>query len=64
MSAPDLRLGTLFDVHGKTVLITGGGGGLGLMMSAAFVQNGAKGTSVVSLPPFPLARKAGSLRQF
>ena len=43
MSAPDLRLSTLFDVRRKTVLITGGGGGLGLMMSAAFVQNGAKG---------------------
>ena len=50
MAAPDLTLGKLFDVRGKTVLITGGGGGLGLMMSAAFVQNGAKGPSVPSRP--------------
>lgn len=40
---PNLSLDALFSLAGKTVVVTGGGTGLGLMMSTAFVQNGAKG---------------------
>jgi len=42
MSAPDLTTQTLFNVKGKVALVTGGGSGLGSMMAAALVQNGAK----------------------
>lgn len=42
MSLPDLRIPALFDVKGKVALVTGGGSGLGSMMAAALVQNGAK----------------------
>ena len=36
------QLSNLFSVAGKTVLITGGSRGIGLMMAQGFVQNGAK----------------------
>ena len=39
---PDLALGTLFSVRGKVAVVTGGGSGLGKMMSAALAQNGAR----------------------
>ncbi|TPX58148.1 hypothetical protein SpCBS45565_g08076 [Spizellomyces sp. 'palustris'] len=42
MSAPDLSLKTLFDVKGKVALVTGGGTGIGKMIAAALVQNGAR----------------------
>ncbi|KAH7102341.1 rhamnolipids biosynthesis 3-oxoacyl-reductase [Auriculariales sp. MPI-PUGE-AT-0066] len=42
MSIPDLRADTLAGVKGKVALVTGGGSGLGTMMAAALVQNGAK----------------------
>ena len=32
----------LFSVAGKTILITGGGGGIGRMLSAAFLAAGAR----------------------
>ncbi|MEM6966633.1 MAG: SDR family oxidoreductase [Bacteroidota bacterium] len=35
-------MSNLFSVAGKTVLITGGSRGIGLMMAATFVKNGAK----------------------
>jgi len=37
---------SLFDVRGKTVLITGGSGGLGLMMAEGFLRAGARVTIV------------------
>lgn len=46
---PDLGVNTLFSQHGKVVVVTGGGTGLGLMMATAFVQNGAKGEQIESL---------------
>ncbi|KAI8905262.1 hypothetical protein PhCBS80983_g04777 [Powellomyces hirtus] len=42
MSAPDLSLNNLFNVKGKVALVTGGGTGIGKMIAAALVQNGAK----------------------
>lgn len=38
----DLNVNTIFGVKGKVVLVTGGGSGIGAMISSGFVQNGAK----------------------
>lgn len=38
----NLEISNLFSVKGKTVLITGGSRGIGLMMASTFVKNGAK----------------------
>lgn len=38
----DLSVGELFGVEGKTVLVTGGARGIGLMIAAGFVANGAR----------------------
>ncbi len=38
----NLEIPNLFSVKGKTVLITGGSRGIGLMMASTFVKNGAK----------------------
>jgi len=38
----NLDITNLFSVKGKTVLITGGSRGIGLMMASTFVKNGAK----------------------
>ena len=38
----NLEINNLFSVKGKTVLITGGSRGIGLMMASTFVKNGAK----------------------
>lgn len=35
-------MGSLFGVKGKTVLVTGGATGIGLMIAAGFVANGAR----------------------
>ncbi|TFY82788.1 hypothetical protein EWM64_g1225 [Hericium alpestre] len=40
--APDLSIPSLFDVQGKTAIVTGGGSGIGEMIATAFVQNGVK----------------------
>ncbi|RKO82827.1 hypothetical protein BDK51DRAFT_15881 [Blyttiomyces helicus] len=40
--APNLNISTLFAVKGKVALVTGGGTGIGKMIAAALVQNGAK----------------------
>ncbi|KDQ18278.1 hypothetical protein BOTBODRAFT_29630 [Botryobasidium botryosum FD-172 SS1] len=42
MASEDLSSNTLFDIKGKVAVITGGGSGLGTMMAAAYVQNGAR----------------------
>ena len=38
----NLEITNLFSVEGKTVLITGGSRGIGLMMASTFIKNGAK----------------------
>jgi len=38
----DLNVNTIFGVKGKVVLVTGGGSGIGAMISSGYVQNGAK----------------------
>ncbi|MFC3172724.1 SDR family oxidoreductase [Novosphingobium bradum] len=42
MSGTGLAIGSLFDVSGRRVLVTGGTAGLGLMIARAFVVNGAR----------------------
>ena len=47
MGAPEMTMGALgverlFGVKDKTVLVTGGARGIGLMIAAGFVANGAK----------------------
>lgn len=39
---PELSSSSLFDVSGKVGLVTGGGTGIGKMIAAAYVRNGAK----------------------
>jgi len=38
----DLNVNSIFSVKGKVVLVTGGGSGIGAMISSGYVQNGAK----------------------
>ncbi len=40
--AINLSISDLFGVKDKVVVVTGGAGGIGLMFSTAYVQNGAK----------------------
>ncbi|HMB60529.1 MAG TPA: SDR family NAD(P)-dependent oxidoreductase, partial [Xanthomonadales bacterium] len=42
MQAVNDYLATLFSLEGKTALVTGGGGGVGLMITRALVSAGAK----------------------
>lgn len=41
-SNEDLKLSKLFDVSHLTAVVTGGGTGIGLMITQALVSNGAK----------------------
>ncbi|KAI0786985.1 rhamnolipids biosynthesis 3-oxoacyl-reductase [Abortiporus biennis] len=38
----DLSVASLYNIKGKIALVTGGGSGIGAMIAAAYVQNGAK----------------------
>ncbi|KAH9929969.1 NAD-P-binding protein [Amylocystis lapponica] len=42
MSEVDLSIPSLYDVKGKVAVVTGGGSGIGTMIAAAYVQNGAR----------------------
>lgn len=39
---PELEMGQVFDVKGKVALVTGGGSGIGLMITQTLAVNGAK----------------------
>jgi NAD(P)-dependent dehydrogenase (short-subunit alcohol dehydrogenase family) len=41
-SASDLQTSTLFDLHGRIALVSGGGTGIGLMIAEGLAANGAK----------------------
>ena len=41
-SNEDLKINKLFDVSNFTAVVTGGGSGIGLMITQALVSNGAK----------------------
>lgn len=45
---PELGLDALFGVKGKIAVITGAGTGIGKMMAAAYVRNGAKKVYIAS----------------
>mgnify|MGYP002037861525 CR=1 FL=1 len=56
MRVSDLGVTRLFGVKGKTILVTGGARGIGLMIAAGFVANGATvrfGRSAVASMPRP-----------
>ncbi|KAL4251044.1 NAD(P)-binding domain superfamily protein [Abortiporus biennis] len=42
MASEDLSVASLYNIKGKIALVTGGGSGIGAMIAAAYVQNGAK----------------------
>ena len=54
-NASTLTTAHLFNVKGKTVLVSGGSSGIGYSMASAFIQSGAKGQlslcRIYSLPP-------------
>jgi len=42
MSTPDLSIPSLFNIQGQVAVVTGGGSGIGTMIAAGLVQNGAR----------------------
>ncbi|KAJ7611777.1 hypothetical protein FB45DRAFT_875321 [Roridomyces roridus] len=58
-----LDIPTLFNVQGKIVLITGGGSGIGKMIAAGFVRNGAR-VYIAARKEAQLKEAVGDLQKF
>lgn len=58
---PDLSHQTLFDMSEKVIVVTGGGTGLGYMMSTAFVQSGCERIYICSRKMKNLEQAANAL---
>ena len=54
---------TLFDISGKTAIVTGGSSGIGAMIARGFVENGVK-TYISARKEGPLQAKAEELSEF
>lgn len=54
---------SLFDISGKTAVVTGGSSGIGAMIARGFVENGVK-TYISARKPGPLQAKAEELSEF
>lgn len=62
MSIPNLNLNQLYSVDGKVALVTGGGTGIGKMIAAALVANGAKGSKSLRIQFILLAESLKLLK--
>ena len=57
-----MKINNLFDVSGKTVVVTGGSRGIGEMITAGFLANGAK-VYISARKELPLIQKAQELSE-
>lgn len=61
MEEHSLEISKLFSVQDKEVIVTGGLKGIGLMITAAFIQNGANVYTFSRKPDFEVANKLNTL---